>query len=52
MKKFSLVSTPLGCHIDPTVYNYSTKFEYRVLVDAILKLLWLHWLLIDIGASQ
>ena len=30
----------------------STKAEYRVLVDTASELLWLHWLLQDMGVSQ
>ena len=34
------------------VPHSSTKGEYCTLVDATFKLLWLHWLLTDTGASQ
>jgi gluconate kinase len=30
----------------------STEAEYRALADATLELLWLHWLLADMGAPQ
>ena len=34
------------------VARSSTEAEYRALVDATSKLLWLHWLLTDMGAPQ
>ncbi|XP_038885766.1 secreted RxLR effector protein 161-like [Benincasa hispida] len=37
---------------ESVVSRYSTEFEYRTLADATPELLWLHWLLVDMGVPQ